>query len=127
MLPVFAFANAGVQVLGLSFADLLHPVPLGIALGLVVGKLVGFAGASWLASLLGLASLPQGVRWPELIATSLLGGIGFTMSLFVASLAFEQGGAEYLGLERLGILVGSAVAGVGGYAALRVALGREDG
>jgi NhaA family Na+:H+ antiporter len=127
VLPVFAFANAGVPVLGLSFADLLHPVPLGIALGLVVGKLVGFAGASWLASLVGLASLPQGVRWPELLATSLLGGIGFTMSLFVASLAFEQGGAEYLGLERLGILVGSGIAGVGGYGALRVTLGRRDG
>ena len=127
ILPVFAFANAGVPMTGLSVADLLHPVPLGIALGLVLGKLVGVLAASWLAVRLGLASLPDEVRWPHMVGVSLLCGIGFTMSLFIASLAFEEADLSFNGLDRLGILTGSLVAGVLGYALLRSVLGGRAG
>ncbi len=122
ILPLFAFANAGVPLLGLSFADALQPVPLGIAAGLLGGNLVGVTAMSVLAVALGLASLPQGVRWSQVVGTSLLCGVGFTMSLLIASLAFEQGGATYPGVERLGILVGSLTAGMAGYVMLRVVL-----
>ena len=122
ILPLFAFANAGVPLLGLSLADALQPVPLGIAVGLLVGKVVGVTGMSGLAVALGLALLPTGVRWSHLVGTSFLCGVGFTMSLFIASLAFEQGGPTYPGVDRLGILAGSLAAGVIGYVMLRVVL-----
>ncbi|MCC7199309.1 MAG: Na+/H+ antiporter NhaA [Gammaproteobacteria bacterium] len=123
ILPIFAFANAGVPVLHLSFTDLFQPVPLGIALGLLAGKFIGILGLSWAAVKLGLGSLPKGVDWPQMAGMSLLAGIGFTMSLFIASLAFEAGAVE--GLERLGILCGSLLAGLLGYLVLRAALGRS--
>jgi NhaA family Na+:H+ antiporter len=122
ILPIFAFANSGVTVVGLSLEELLRPVPLGIALGLVCGKLFGVAGMSFLGVKTGLASLPEDVRWPDVLGVGLLSGVGFTMSLFIASLAFEQGGTAYPGVERLGILGGSVVAGLLGYAVLRVSL-----
>ena len=122
ILPLFAFANAGVPVLGLSFADTLQPVPLGIAVGLLGGNMVGVTGMSVLAVALGIASLPEGVKWSHVFGTSLLCGVGFTMSLFIASLAFEQGGTTYPGVERLGILVGSFTAAVAGYVVLRFVL-----
>jgi NhaA family Na+:H+ antiporter len=122
VLPVFAFANAGVSVLELCLAELLHPVPLGIVTGLFLGNQIGIMGMCWLAVRLGIASLPERVRWSHLYGTTLLCGIGFTMSLFVASLAFEQGGAAYLGLERLGILTGSLLSAVTGYVVLRILL-----
>jgi NhaA family Na+:H+ antiporter len=122
ILPMFAFANAGVPVTGLSVADLLHPVPLGIALGLSLGKLTGVLAASWLAVRLGLATLPDDVRWPHMVGVSLLCGIGFTMSLFIASLAFDEASLSFNGLDRLGILTGSLVAGVLGYGLLRAVL-----
>jgi len=125
ILPLFAFVNAGVPILGLSFSDALQPVPLGIALGLVVGNVVGVMVMSAVAVGSRLASLPQGVEWSQVFGTSLLCGVGFTMSLFIASLAFEQGGTTYPGVERLGILVGSLAAGVAGYAVLRLVLPRE--
>ena len=123
VLPVFAFANAGVSIVGLSLSDILHPVPTGIVTGLFFGKQVGIMLLCWLAVRLGIASLPKGVGWWQLHATALLCGIGFTMSLFIASLAFEQGATTYLGLERLGILIGSLGAGLCGYVVLRVTLG----
>lgn len=126
VLPVFAFANAGISVLDLSLSDLLHPVPLGIAGGLVVGKLVGIVTLSGLAVRSGIASLPEGTSWPQLVATALLCGIGFTMSLFIASLAFEHGGGAYLGLDRLGIIVGSLISGTLGYLVLRSSLRDES-
>ncbi|HPF36415.1 MAG TPA: Na+/H+ antiporter NhaA [Candidatus Krumholzibacteria bacterium] len=126
VLPIFAFANAGVPVRGLSAADLSHPVPLGIVLGLFLGKQIGVLGLSWLAVQLRLAALPAGVGWGLLHGVALLCGIGFTMSLFIASLAFEDTGAEFLGMERLGILMGSLVSGLGGWAVLRWALGRRE-
>lgn len=122
VLPVFAFCNAGVPVLGLSPTDLLHPVPLGIAAGLLFGKLIGVTVMTWLATVVGRVPLPTGTNWPSIIGTALLCGIGFTMSLFIASLAFDQGGGEYFGLERLGILTGSLVAGLCGYLLLKTTL-----
>ena len=126
VLPIFAFANAGVSIGGLSLADVLHPVPLGIVTGLFLGKQVGILAMSWLAVRLGIASPPEGVGWRQLYGTALLCGIGFTMSLFIASLAFEQGGAAYLGLERLGILIGSLVSGLLGYVVLKISLSGRD-
>ena len=108
--------------MGLSFADVLQPVPLGIAAGLLGGNMVGVTGMSLLAVALGLASLPEGVKWSHVFGVSLLCGVGFTMSLFIASLAFEQGGTAYPGVERLGILVGSLTAAVAGYVVLRFVL-----
>ncbi|HJV35581.1 Na+/H+ antiporter NhaA [Geomonas sp.] len=127
ILPIFAFVNAGVSFSGLSLADLLHPVPLGIVAGLLVGKQLGVMAACGAAVRLRLATLPEGVRWSQLYGTSLLCGIGFTMSLFVASLAFEEGGYANVGLERLGIVAGSLIAGATGYLALRFALGPSTG
>ena len=121
VLPIFAFANAGVPLAGLSPSDALHPVPLGIMAGLFLGKPVGILLLCFVAVRLRLAVLPDGVGWGPVAATGLLCGIGFTMSLFIASLAFEQGGAGPQGLDRLGILVGSLASGVGGYLALRAA------
>ncbi len=123
VLPIFAFANSGVSLVGMALRDLLHPVPLGIALGLFLGKPMGIFGATLLAAGLRLAALPQGVRWRDLYGVAVLCGIGFTMSLFIASLAFEEGGnAAYLGLERLGILMGSLLSGLLGYGILRFVL-----
>jgi NhaA family Na+:H+ antiporter len=123
ILPLFAFVNAGVPVLGLSLADVAQPIPLGIAVGLLFGKLVGVTGLSALAVAARWAALPEGVRWPHVVGASLLCGVGFTMSLFIASLAFEAGGPTYPGVERLGILAGSLASGFAGYLVLRVALG----
>ena len=127
MLPIFAFANAGVSIGGMSIADVIHPVPLGIVTGLFLGKQIGILAMSWLAVRQRIASPPEGVSWWQLYGTALLCGIGFTMSLFIASLAFEPGGAGFLGLEWLGILIGSLVSGLLGYAVLRVSLSGRDG
>jgi NhaA family Na+:H+ antiporter len=111
---------------GFRPADALHPVPLGIVSGLFLGKQAGIMALCWLATRLRLATLPDGVNWRQLYGVALLCGIGFTMSLFIASLAFEQGGdAAYLGLERIGILLGTLVSGVLGYFVLRATLGRQ--
>ncbi|MGD2044695.1 MAG: Na+/H+ antiporter NhaA [Gemmatimonadota bacterium] len=119
ILPLFAFANAGVSLAGLSLSDLLQPVPLGIAAGLFAGKVIGIGALCAIAVGLGLAALPGGLRWSHIVGVSFLCGVGFTMSLFIASLAFEQGGTQYPGVERLGILVGSIVSGLLGYWILR--------
>ena len=122
LLPLFAFANAGVPMSGISAAQLLHPVSLGIIGGLFVGKQLGIMAACWLAARFGLAALPRDVGWGLLYGVSLLCGIGFTMSFFIASLAFEAGGSDYQGLERIGILAGSLIAGAAGYLVLRLQL-----
>jgi len=122
VLPVFAFANAGVSFRGLSLAEVLHPVPLGIATGLFFGNLIGVSALCWIGVRLRLASLPEGVAWRHIPGIALLCGIGFTMSLFIASLAFEQSGIDYLGLERLGILLGTLTSAVFGYLVLRLSL-----
>ena len=125
VLPVFAFANAGVPLSGVTAGQLLHPVSLGIVGGLFLGKQIGIMAACWVAVRLGLAALPRDTGWGPLYGVSLLCGIGFTMSLFIASLAFEAGGGDYLGLERIGILSGSLIAGVSGFFVLRLQLGNR--
>ena len=124
ILPLFAFANAGISFEGITLASLLHPVPLGIAAGLFIGKQIGVFGFSWLAIKLGMAKLPRDVTWMQLYGVALLSGIGFTMSLFVGSLAFEQGGPDFAIDDRLGILFGSLVSGIMGYGVLRLFSGK---
>lgn len=125
ILPVFAFANAGISFSGIGVEQLMHGVPIGIALGLVVGKQVGVFGFCWLAIKLGWSSLPKGVNWLGLYGTAALCGIGFTMSLFIGSLAFEDSGDNLLFDERLGIIIGSVVSGVIGYVLLKISLNKK--
>ncbi len=122
ILPIFAFANAGVSIVDLSISDMFRPVPLGIVTGLFLGKQIGVLVFCWIGIRARIASLPEGVGWWQLHGAALLCGIGFTMSLFIASLAFEHSNMPYLGLERLGILIGSLVSGLVGYSLLRVTL-----
>jgi len=125
IVPLFAFANAGVNLHGLGLRDLLQPIPLGIALGLFVGKQAGVFGFAWLAVKLGVARLPSGVRFRHIYGTSLLCGIGFTMSLFIGMLAFENNAAgEVIVTDRLGILVGTLLSAVAGYLVLHFTLPR---
>ncbi len=120
VVPVFGFANAGVALGGIGLATLAQPVTLGIALGLSAGKLIGVFGAAALAIRLGLATLPFRATWQHLIGVALLCGIGFTMSLFIALLAFGPMPAT-LEQAKIGILLGSLVAGSAGYTLLRFA------
>ncbi|MBX8599026.1 Na+/H+ antiporter NhaA [Pseudomonas cichorii] len=118
IVPVFGFANAGVALAGISADNLLDPVPLGVALGLFVGKQIGVFLAAWLAIRAGLAVLPQGSNWVQLYGVALLCGIGFTMSLFIGNLAFP--GAAYLVDEvKIGVLMGSGLAAIAGVLLLR--------
>lgn len=122
ILPLFAFANAGVPLAGMTLATLASAVPAGIALGLVAGKTAGVLGAAAITVRLGLARLPEGANWPAMLGVAILCGIGFTMSLFIGSLAFEGEAARLANESRLGILVGSVVAGALGFAVLRTTL-----
>lgn len=115
VLPLFAFANAGVSLSGVSLDSFTHHVPMGIAAGLLVGKTVGVFGLTWLAVKTGLAALPNRANWGQVLGVSILCGIGFTMSLFVGSLAFIPGSSEYAGMDRMGILTGSILAAIIGY------------
>ncbi len=117
VLPVFGFANAGVSLTGVGLDDLTGPVPLGIAIGLLLGKPLGVFGFSWIAARLGFVQLPPDVCWPQLLGLSCICGIGFTMSLFVAALAFA--GAPFLADQaKMGVLLGSALSGLAGVALL---------
>ncbi len=127
ILPIFAFANAGVSLGGFGVDALTHPVTLGVALGLFVGKQLGVFAFAWVTIKLGLAKLPEGASWLALYGVSILCGIGFTMSLFIASLAFEGKGPAALGLDRVGILEGSLLSAVVGFIVLKVALKRRAG
>lgn len=121
ILPMFALVNAGISFEGLNFASVLDPVPLGIMLGLFLGKPVGVMACAGLAVATGLARLPKDVSWMQLLGVALLCGVGFTMSLFVGGLAFAEGGAGYGRIDRLGILAGSVLSAVAGYFVLRMA------
>jgi NhaA family Na+:H+ antiporter len=110
VLPIFAFANAGVSLSGVGLTALAEPVPLGIVTGLVLGKLIGVFGVSCIMIKLGLARLPVGSGWTSLLGIAALCGIGFTMSLFIGGLAFEEGELHMQGV-RLGVLGGSLIAG----------------
>lgn len=120
IVPLFALANAGVRVETDIVTTIREPVTLGVIVGLVVGKQVGITVAAAAVVRLGLAALPSGVRWRHVYGAAWLGGIGFTMSLFIATLAFGEGTAE-LGLAKVGILGASVVAGIVGFAILRTA------
>jgi NhaA family Na+:H+ antiporter len=118
VLPLFAFANSGLNLSGVTFAMVRDPIVLGTVVGLFVGKQLGiFAGAGALVAL-GLARLPPGATWRQLHGVAVCGGIGFTMSLFIGTLAFES--EDRLGLVRLGVLAGSILSASLGYAMLRL-------
>jgi NhaA family Na+:H+ antiporter len=115
VLPIFAFANAGVILAFDDFLETLsHPVTLGVMVGLIFGKLVGIAGSSWLAVKFGLAKLPEGVNFQQIMGVALLGGIGFTMSIFIAEIGFS-GNDLLITQAKIGILISSVIAGVVGY------------
>lgn len=122
VLPVFAFANAGIHFSGMGVEQIFHDVPIGIALGLFFGKQIGIFGLCWLFIKLKIAAFPPGMNGLRLYGTAALCGIGFTMSLFIGSLAFEETGVNLLFDERLGILLGSFLSGVVGYTILRISL-----
>lgn len=114
IVPVFALANAGIPIdLAQSGQLITHPVTLGVMAGLVLGKLIGIAGVSWLAVKLGIGELPKGTNFKQIVGVGLLGGIGFTMSIFIAELAFP-GNEAYLLMAKTGILFASLIAGIGG-------------
>lgn len=122
VLPVFAFANAGIGLAGVSANQVLHGVPMGIAAGLFFGKQIGIFALCWLAVKLKFCDLPTGMNWLGLYGTSALCGVGFTMSLFVGSLAFEETGVNLLFDERIGIILGSLASGAVGYIVLKMGL-----
>jgi NhaA family Na+:H+ antiporter len=121
ILPLFAFANSGISLAGVGLEQLMHPVPLGIAAGLFLGKQSGIFLICWLAIKAGVARMPQGANWGSLYGVATLCGVGFTMSLFVSSLAFEGSGTDLHTAfdERLGIIAGSLASGILGYLVLR--------
>jgi NhaA family Na+:H+ antiporter len=122
ILPMFAFANAGLSLAGMSIENLTHPVTAGVAAGLVIGKPVGILAFVWLATNLRIAKLPMNVNWTQLLGVAFACGIGFTMSLFIAGLAFEHGSGDYFGGDRLGILVGSILSAIAAYSLLHASL-----
>jgi Na+:H+ antiporter, NhaA family len=116
VLPLFAFANAGVSLAGISLANLVEPIPLGITTGLFFGKTIGIFGATWIAVMGGVAMKPEGATWPHILGVAMLGGVGFTMSLFIGMLAFSE--PEQAAQLRLGVLAGSVISAVAGYLVL---------
>jgi len=121
ILPVFAFANAGVSFEGMGLDSLLEPIPLGISLGLFAGKQIGVFLVVWIVVVLGLAKRPSGASWGMIYGASVLTGIGFTMSLFIGTLAFEHdAGFNFEAAVRLGVLAGSLLSAVVGYLVMRM-------
>jgi NhaA family Na+:H+ antiporter len=115
IIPVFSLANAGIPIDWASIGSIVtHPVSIGVAAGLVIGKLIGIAGFSWLAVKIGLTSLPQGLNFKHIIGVALMGGIGFTMSIFIAELGFAHSPGDLL-MAKTGILLASLVAGISGF------------
>ncbi|WP_350023671.1 MULTISPECIES: Na+/H+ antiporter NhaA [Pseudomonas] len=126
ILPLFAFANAGLSLSGVTLESFTHHVPMGIAVGLLLGKTIGVFGLTWMTVKTGIAALPSGANWGQVLGVAILCGIGFTMSLFVGSLAFEPGSSEYAGMDRMGILTGSLFAALIGYAVTAAASRRNN-
>ncbi|GKW38836.1 Na+/H+ antiporter NhaA [Pectobacterium carotovorum] len=126
IIPLFAFANAGIVLQGIVLEKLFSPLSLGIAAGLLIGKPLGITLFSWLTIRLGYARLPAGVRFNQIMAVSVLCGIGFTMSIFITLLAFSGGDAELITYAKLGILLASGLAALLGYLALRGVLPTLD-
>jgi NhaA family Na+:H+ antiporter len=127
VLPIFAFANAGVPLYGISIEKLTSGVPLGIIAGLFIGKQLGVFGMVAIARMFRLAQLPEGTTWGQIYGVSLLCGIGFTMSLFIGTLAFEHGNFDMLSGVKLGVLVGSVLSALVGLLVLHLALPKERG
>lgn len=125
IVPIFAFANAGVDLRGMSLERFLDPVPIGIAMGLFLGKQLGVFGSAWLVVKLGLAKLHDSLNWKQVYGVSILCGVGFTMSLFIGSLAFESGSHTAVFDDRLGILFGSFLSAITGYFVLDKTLPKE--
>ncbi len=123
IIPIFAFANAGVVLTGIQFSDLFAPVPLGIAAGLTLGKQIGVFGVTWIMVKLGIAQMPHGAGWSHIYGVACLAGIGFTMSLFIGGLSFSD--PDLMNAVRLGVLSGSLVSGVIGYVVLMLAPAAE--
>ena len=123
IIPIFAFANAGVVLSGLSISDMISPLPMGIALGLILGKQIGVFGITYAMVKLKLARMPQGANWLHVYGVACLAGIGFTMSLFIGGLSFAD--PELMNQTRLGVLSGSIVSAILGYTALIVARNRN--
>jgi len=122
ILPIFAFANAGLNLGGMSFSDVTNPVTMGVTLGLFIGKPLGILLFVGLAVALRFVKLPNDVNWMQLLGVAFACGIGFTMSLFIAGLAFEHGGGDYLSGDRLGILLGSILSALVAYVLLHISL-----
>jgi NhaA family Na+:H+ antiporter len=122
ILPIFAFANAGLWLGDMSVADLAHPVTLGVILGLLVGKPLGILAFVGIAVALRFVQLPNNVSWLQIVGVAFACGIGFTMSLFIAGLAFEHGSGDYFSGDRLGILLGSILSAVAAYVLLHLSL-----
>ena len=119
ILPMFAFVNAGLPLTDITMESVLHPVSLGITLGLFFGNQTGILFFCWLGVKLGIAKLPQDLGWQHIYGAALLCGVGFTMSLFIGSLAFEETGVNLIFDERLGIILGSLMSGITGYLVLK--------
>jgi NhaA family Na+:H+ antiporter len=119
VLPIFAFTNAGVRLTDIALGDLLDPIQLGIGLGLFLGKQIGVIGSIWLVVRLGLGALPEGATWRQVYGMALLTGVGFTMSLFVSTLAFPA--EAYHADVRIAVLLGSLASAITGYLVLRTA------
>ena len=122
ILPMFAFANAGLSFAGMSFTDILHPITMGIWTGLVIGKPLGIILFIALAVGIGIVKLPKDINWPQLSGVAFVCGIGFTMSLFIASLAFEHASGSNFAGDRLGIIVGSIASALAGFFILKFTL-----
>jgi NhaA family Na+:H+ antiporter len=122
ILPLFAFANAGLSLAGMSIEDLTHPVTLGVISGLFIGKALGILGFVGLGVALRFVQIPKNVNWIQLLGVAFACGIGFTMSLFIAGLAFEHGSDDYYSGDRLGILVGSILSALVAFVLLHISL-----
>ena len=124
ILPLFAFANAGVSFKGMDWSMLLHPIPLGITLGLFFGKQFGIFVFTWVAIKFNMARMPYNSNWLGIYGISMIAGVGFTMSLFIGSLAFV--GMEHMTYVRMGVLLGSFLSGICGYLLLRIGNPRHE-
>jgi NhaA family Na+:H+ antiporter len=120
IMPLFAFANAGVEIGSQFFSSIKNPISLGIIAGLFIGKQIGIFSFSWLAIKMGIAAKPEGVSWKKIYSAGILAGVGFTMSLFIGNLAFEDN--VMLDIAKTGILTASLISGITGFLMLKSSL-----